>query len=70
MKKLLLIMGLSFLALSTLTAEIDKPKRFFEVGMDFNASVSENLLGVTEVMQKDLVIDLPKIYSEMGRGGF
>ena len=70
MKKLLLTLGLSALIMASLSAEIDKPKRWFEVGMDLDASVSENLLGLTEVMHKDLVIDLPDIYRKMGNGGF
>ena len=70
MKKLILTLGLGALLLSSLAAEIDKPKRWFELGMDVDASVSENLMGLTEVMQKELVIDLPKIYKDMGPGGF
>lgn len=69
MKKLLAILAITFASLP-IFADIYIPHRFVEVGVNVDAEAGENMLGLTDIMVKDLVIDLPKIYKEMGPDGF
>ncbi|MBQ0050586.1 MAG: hypothetical protein KBT11_00810 [Treponema sp.] len=60
MKKLAL--SLIFISLVTAAfADLYKPHRVFEIGVDAEVSVANNYLSPSEVLVKDLVIDLQKI---------
>ena len=61
MKKLIL----SFVVFTSLIcasfAENFFAHRFFEIKVDVPVEVSNNLLGITDIMKKDVVIDLAEI---------
>ena len=49
-------------------AELYPSKRYVEIGAGAGFSFSQNLAGVTDIMKKELVIDLNEIYSNMKNG--
>ena len=51
-------------------AEIEDHHRYFEIGVDAQAGVSNNCFKVSDVLVKDLVIDLRKIAETMPDNGF
>ena len=50
-------------------AEIEDHHRYFEIGVDATAGVSNNCFKVSDVLVKDLVIDLRKIAETMPDNG-
>lgn len=50
-------------------ADIEDHHRIFEIGVDADVGVSNNYFKVSEIMVKDLVIDLTKIASELPDNG-
>lgn len=67
MKKLLA----AFFALSLFSvfAELHPARRYFEIGTTVNIEAAENIMPVADIFKKNLVIDLKKIYSDMGDDG-
>ena len=66
--------SLAVLSLPAFTAEFDtdilaKPHRIFEIGVDSNTAIANNLLGLKDI-KKDIVIDLRKIADDMRGSGF
>lgn len=61
MKKLILSLALIISLVSASFAESIFAHRFFEIKVDVPVSVSNNIIGLTDVLQKEVVIDLPKI---------
>ena len=47
----------------------EKPKRFFEVGVDVNTGVANNALGFNELFRKEIVLDIPAIRDKVGENG-
>lgn len=70
MKKLLSIIAATLFASTLCFAEIEHDYRFFEIGVDVTANVSENVLSVPDIFVKNLVIDFTKIADGMGSEGF
>ncbi len=68
MKKLLFTCALLVSLTASAFAESIFAHRFFEVKLDLPVSVSNNLIGVTDIFQEKVVIDLPKIADQMGKG--
>lgn len=48
----------------------EKPRRFFELGFDVNIAASNNYIGLTDLMQETLVIDLDLISKDLSASGF
>lgn len=69
MKKLLAVFALA-IAAAPIFADIYFPHRFVEFGVNADLEAGQNIFGVSDIFVKDLVIDLPKIYEDMGDGGF
>ncbi len=69
MKKLVISIALLVSLVSASFAENFFAHRFFEIKVDVPVSVSNNLVGLTEVMQKKVVIDLAKIADELPDSG-
>ena len=70
MKKLLISFALLISLVSGAFAENIFSHRFFEIKLDVDASVSNNLVTLQDFCKPDLVIDLPKIADSMGNNGF
>lgn len=51
-------------------ADLYKPHRIFEIGVDAQLSAANNYAGVADVMKKELVIDLQEIADKMSGKGF
>ncbi|MBR1535686.1 MAG: hypothetical protein IJ630_01955 [Treponema sp.] len=49
---------------------LSKPKRYFELGVDADVAGANNLLGLKDILQKEVVIDLTKIANDMSDSGF
>ncbi|MDR1398878.1 MAG: hypothetical protein LBJ41_03030 [Treponema sp.] len=47
----------------------EKPKRFFETGVDINTGVANNALGFGDLFQKEIVLDIPAIRDKVGKNG-
>ncbi len=69
MKKLLLTSLFVLLSVS-LSAELYKPHRVVEVGVDAEGGFSNNYLAATEILVKDLVIDLQKMSNDVPDSGW
>lgn len=69
MKKSIFTLTSLLLIQSALFAEIQDHHRFFEIGVDADAGVSNNYFGVFDIMVSDLVIDLTKIAEDMPKNG-
>ena len=69
MKKLILSFALLTALISSSFAENNFAHRFCEFKVDVPVSVSNNLMGITDIFQKNLVIDLPAIANGMGDKG-
>ena len=68
MKKLILTCALFASLITAAFAENNFAHRFFEVKLDVPVSVSNNLIAVADIFQEKVVIDLPKIADQMGKG--
>lgn len=62
--------GALIAAAAAASAELRKPARYVEVGVESAAGASNSYFSAKEFMVKDLVIDLGKVASEMGSGGW
>ncbi len=69
MKKLILTCALFASLFTTAFAESNFAHRFFEVKVDVPFSVSNNLIGLSDIFKEKVVIDLPKIADGMGKNG-
>lgn len=69
MKRTIALLALALTA-APFFADIYSPHRFVEGGGKLDLEAGQNLFGVSDLLVKDLVIDLPKIYDNMGSGGF
>lgn len=70
MKRLLCTLAICCISLASLFAEIYPSKRFVEMGLDFGVAAGQNAFGLKDVLVKDLVIDLNKLYEGMGGSDF
>ncbi len=68
-KKIVLAVATFFVSASVF-AELRKPNRYFEIGVEAEAGASNNYFSTNEFMVKDLVIDLKKIADEIPSGGW
>jgi hypothetical protein len=46
-----------------------KPKRFFELGVDFNSGVANNALNFSDLFRKEIVLDIPAIRDKVKENG-
>ena len=69
MKKLL-ICFLTFICASFSFAELKRYDRKFEFGIETEAGASNNFIRLTDLLVKDLVIDLEEVSNELSDGGF
>lgn len=69
MKKIVTIIAACLSSLP-IFADIYFPHRFFEMGIDASGGAGQNLVGVSDIFQKEVVIDFPKIYKGMNGAGF
>lgn len=69
MKKLLLIVIL-FSAAFSIFADLKKPSRRFESGVDVEAGISNSYFNAEELLVKNLVIDFRKIADGIGDSGY
>lgn len=69
MKKLLAIIAAALLA-PPFFADIYSPHRYVEFGAGLSLEEGQNIYGLSDIFVKNLVVDLPEIYSSMGNGGF
>ena len=67
MKKI--ILALFALSIFPLFAELHPTRRYVEVGLSVDAMACQNVMPLTEIFKKNLVIDLRKIYSDMDKNG-
>ena len=63
-KKLFLVGLASLCMMSTAVAEIHPQKRYVEVGVDLSLAAMQNAYTITDIMVKDLVIDLTKLIAD------
>lgn len=49
---------------------LSKPKRYFEIGVDADVSAANNLLSLTDVLKKNVEIDLTQISNDLSDSGF
>jgi hypothetical protein len=47
----------------------EKPKRFFEIGVDVSIGMANNVLSFGELFQKEIVLDIPAIREKVGETG-
>ena len=52
-----------------LFAEIHTARRYVEVGVSADVMVAQNIMPLADILKKNLVIDLQKIYSDMSDSG-
>lgn len=69
-KKLFLVGLASLCMMSTAVAEIHPQKRYVEVGVDLSLAAMQNAYTITDIMVKDLVIDLTKLAQDLPDYGF
>lgn len=70
MKKIFYItVLLSFAFLQSVTADLYKPHRIFEIGSDTDVVAANSHFKLDEIMVKDLVIDLKDLYESMPDNG-
>ena len=67
MKKI--ILALFAFSLFPLFAELYPARRVFELGLDVNVMAAQDLAPATEILRKNLVIDLKKLYNNMSDNG-
>ena len=67
MKKL--VLAIFAISLFPLFAELYPARRYVEVGVSANVTAAQNVMPLTDIFKKHLVIDLKKVYSEMGNDG-
>ncbi len=70
MKKILTFLCIAVFGTALSFSEINKPSRLVEFGFDENMGVSNNTLGLTDILVQDLVIDLNAIADGIPSGGF
>ena len=70
MKRALTVLTAAALIGTAAFAEIDPPKRIFEIGTDDTIVATENLISVNDIFKEEVVFDLNKIYNGMGKDGF
>lgn len=68
--KRLIVSLLALCVFSSLGAELYIPNRYVEIGVEASAGASNNLYGVSDVLQETITIDLKKIANDLGRNGF
>lgn len=69
-KKLFLAALASVCMMGTAVAEIHPQKRYVEVGVDLSLAAMQNACTITDIMVKDLVIDLTKLAQDLPDYGF
>ena len=69
MKKFILSFALIFSLVSASFADNGFTHRFFEIKVDVPVSISNNLISLTDVFQKVVVVDLPKIADSLPDSG-
>ncbi|MDR1325250.1 MAG: hypothetical protein LBK00_04355 [Treponema sp.] len=47
----------------------EKPKRFFEIGVDVNTGVANNALGFSELFREEIVLNIPAIQDKVKENG-
>jgi hypothetical protein len=47
----------------------EKPKRFFEIGVDVNTGVANNALAFNELFREEIVLNIPAIRDKVGENG-
>lgn len=70
MKKILPIILSVFLLTPLASEELQKPNRYFELGVDVSGSLGNNYFQPQDILKKELIIDLSKMASEMPTEGF
>lgn len=66
---------LSILAAQVFAEEFDsdmlaRPHRYFEIGVDSDTAVANNLVGIKDIFKKNIEIDLQQISKDMSGSGF
>ena len=69
MKKSLLLFLTFTLFSSALSAELYKPSRIVDVGIDAQFGASQNVTGITDLLVKDLVINFTEIANSLDDDG-
>lgn len=69
MKKISLLILFSIVSSIAAFAELRPSPRYFEIGTDLDFSFSQNTFGLTEVMVKNLEVDLTEMADAMGDDG-
>ena len=69
MKRLLLLSIAVILVPQFARAELAESHRYFEMGVDVQAGISNNYLGLTDILVKELVIDFQKMEREVPDDG-
>ncbi len=69
-KKLFAIALASILTVATVNAEINPSKRYVEIGLDLSLAAMQNAFRITDIMKKDLVIDLTELSRQLPDNGF
>ena len=54
--------------LSCLSAEMNPRKRYIEMKWGFDVYAGQNAMNLTDIFQKELVLDFPQIYRNIGNG--
>lgn len=70
MKKRYISFCILMFSLFAAHADLYKPHRIFEIGVDAGLSAADSYWGVGDVLQKAITIDLSKIAKEMPKDGF
>lgn len=69
-KRIITFIALSIFSISAIFADLYKPHRIFEIGIDGDIAAANSSVALKDILTKNLVIDLPKISSEMPDDGF
>ena len=67
MKKI--VLAIFAFAAFPLFAEIQTARRYIEVGVSADVMVAQNIMPLADILKKNLVIDLQKVYSDMSASG-
>lgn len=69
MKKLICVLLLLSFLTSVFAIEIIPSKRFFEIGLNADAGLSNNCFSIGDFLQKEVVLDFNKIADSLGSNG-
>ncbi|MBO5606883.1 MAG: hypothetical protein J5930_03225 [Treponema sp.] len=68
MKRIIAICIMFAAGLSCLSAEMNPRKRYIEMQWGFDVYAGQNAMNLTDIFQKELVLDFPQIYRNIGNG--